>query len=103
MSFREGHSARTGGVRDFHTIPDLLVRTPALRPGGPGPSLAITTAGTLQDDRRNLRGTKDGTQDDSDARRLPTVHFLQCSTTVPHDSRENDDFRAPTLMYTAPP
>jgi len=64
-------------------LPDLLVCTPALRPGGPGPSLAITTAGTLQDDRRNLRGTKDGTQDDSDTRRLLTVYFLQYSTTVP--------------------
>src|SRR6185295_10970107 len=71
------------GVRDFHALPDLLVRTPALRPRGPGPSLAITTAGALQDDRRNLRGTKDETQDDSDVRRLPTVYFLQCSTTVP--------------------
>ena len=64
------------GVRDFHTHPDLLVRTPALRPGGPGPSLAITTAGTLQDDRRNHHRTKDEIQDDSDARRLPTVYFL---------------------------
>ena len=71
------------GVRDFHALPDLLVCTLTLRPGGPGPSHAITTAGTLQDDRRNLHGTKDGTQDDNDARRLPTVHFLQCSTTVP--------------------
>ena len=26
---------------------------------------------------------KDKIQDDSDVRRLPTVHFLQCSTTVP--------------------
>src|SRR6185312_2232013 len=83
--------------------PGLLVCTPALRPGGPGPSRAITTAGTLQDDRRNPHKTKDEIQDDSDARRLPTVHFLQCSTTVPRDSGEDDDFRAPTLMYTAPP
>ena len=71
------------GVRDFHTLPDLLVCTPALRPGGPGPSLAITTAGTLQDGRRHLHGTKDEIQGDSDVRRLPTVHFLQCSATVP--------------------
>ena len=63
--------------------PDLLVCMPALRPGGPGPSRAITTAGTLQDDRRNLRRTKDEIQDDSDARRLPTVYFLQYPTTVP--------------------
>ena len=71
------------GVRDFHAPPDLLVRTLALRPGGPGQSLAITTARTLQDDRRNVRGTTDEIQSDSDARRLPTVYFLQCSTTVP--------------------
>src|SRR6185312_2497445 len=81
---------------------DLLVCTPALRPGGPGPSRAITAAGTLQDDRRNPRGTKDEIQDDSDARRLPTVYFLQCPTTVPHDSGEDGDFHAP-LMYAAPP
>ena len=87
------------GVRDFHALPDLLVRTPALRPGGPGPSLAITTAGTLQDDRRNLRGTKDEIQDDSAARRLPTVYFLRYPTTVPRDSGENDDFHAPTHMH----
>src|SRR6185312_10872400 len=71
------------GVRDFHALPDLLMCTPALRPGGPGPSHAITTAGTLQDGRRHLHWTKDEIQDDSDVRRLPTVHFLQCSTTVP--------------------
>ena len=64
------------GVRDFHTLPDLLVCTPALRPGGPGPSLAITTAGTLQDGRRHLHGTKDEIQDNIDVRRLPTIHFL---------------------------
>ena len=91
------------GVRDFHALPDLLMCTLAPRPGGPGPSHAITTAGTLQDGRRHLHGTKYEIQDDSDVRRLPTVYFLQCSTTVPRDSRENDDFHAPTLMYTAPP
>src|SRR6185295_14338613 len=84
------------GVRDFHALPDLLVCKPALRPGGPGPSHAITTVGTLQDDRHHLRGTKDEIQDDSDARRLPTVRFLQCSTTIPRDLRENDDFHTPT-------
>jgi len=106
-SFQEGRSARTGrdpgpppyGVRDFHALLDLLVCTPALRPGGPGPSHAITTAETLQDDRRNLRGTKDGTQDDNDARRLPTVHFLQCPTTIPRDLRGNDDFHIPTHVH----
>ena len=77
--------------------------TPALRPGGPGPSHAITVTRTLQDGRRHLRRTKDELQGDSDTRRLPTVYFLQCSTTVPRDSREDDDFHAPTLMYTAPP
>ena len=90
------------GVRDFHAPPDLLVRTLAPRPGGPGPSHAITTAGTLQDDRRNLRGTKDETQDDSDARRLTTVLptvFDHCT----RDSGENDDFRAPPLVYLTPP
>ena len=71
------------GVRDFHALPDLLMCTPALRPGGPGPSHAITTAGTLQDGRRHLHGTKYEIQDDSDVRRLPTVYFLQYSTTVP--------------------
>ena len=65
---------------------------------------ATTTppAGTLQDDRRDLRRTKDGIQDDCDARRLPTVYFLQCPTTVSRDSGENDDFRTPTLVYAAP-
>ena len=57
--------------------------TPALRPGGPGPTRAITTAGALQDDRRHPRGTKDEIYDNSNARRLPTVYFLQCPTTVP--------------------
>ena len=70
--------------------------TPALPPGGPGPSHAITTAGTLQDDQRNLRRTKDEIQDDNDARRLPTVYFLLYPTTVPRDLGENDGFYAPT-------
>ena len=88
-------------VRDFHALPDLLMCTLAPRPGGPGPSHAITTAGTLQDGRRHLHGTKYEIQDDSDVRRLPTVYFLQCSTTVPRDSRENDDFHA--LHSCTPP
>ena len=79
----QGPGPLSCGVRDFHAPPDLLVRTLAPRPGGPGPSHAITTAGTLQDGRRHLHETKDGAQDDGDVRRLPTVHFLQCSTTVP--------------------
>ena len=33
----------------------------------------------------------------------PAVYFLQCSTTVPRDSGENDDFHVPLLMYLAPP
>ena len=40
--------------------------------------------------------TKDDIQDDCDARRLPTVYFLQYPTTVPRDSGENDDFYALT-------
>jgi len=91
------------GVRDFHAPPDLLVRTLAPRPGGPGPSHAITTAGTLRDDRHNLRRAKDGAQDDSDACRLPTVHFLQCSTTIPAIRGKTTTSARPTLMYTAPP
>ena len=71
------------GVRDFHALPDLLMCTPALRPGGPGLSHTITITRILQDGRRHLHWTKDEIQDDSDVRRLPTVHFLQCSTTVP--------------------
>ena len=56
-------------------------------------------AGTLQDDRRDLRRTKDEIQDDSDTRCLPTVYFLQYPTTVPRDSGENDDFHAPTHVH----
>ena len=55
--------------------------------------------GGWQDGRRHLRGTKDEIQDDGDARRLPTVHFLQSPTIVPRDLRENDDFRAPTHVH----
>ena len=65
---------------------------------------ATTTppTGTLQDDRRDPHKTKDEIQDDSDARRLPTVYLLQYPTTVPRNSGENDDLHAP-LMYVAPP
>ena len=52
-----------------------------------------------QDDRHDLRRTKDDIQDDCDARRLPTVYFLQYPTTVPRDSGENDDFHAPTHVH----
>ena len=58
----------------------MHTRTPT---GGPGLTRAITTAKALQDDRRRPRGTKDEIQDNSNVRRLPTVYFLQCSTTVP--------------------
>ena len=78
---------------------DLLVCTPALRPEGPGPTRAITTTRTLQDGRRHLRGTKDEIQDDGDARRLPTVYFLQCPTTVPPRFKGNNDFHAPTRVH----
>ena len=81
--------------------PGLLVRTPAPRPGGSGPSRAITTAGTLQGERRNPHRTKDEVQDDSDARRLPTVYLLQYPTTVPRNLGEDDDFHAP-LICLAP-
>ena len=107
--------------------PDLLVCTLALRPGGPGTSRATITAGasrTLirrahrmpprrvpytsndyaacggwQDDRRNLHSFKDDIYDDCDARRLPTVYFLQYPTTVPRDSGANDDFYALTYVH----
>ena len=52
--------------------------------------------GGWQDDRRNLHRTKDDLLHDCDARHLPTVYFLQCPTTVPRDSGEDDDFHAPT-------
>ena len=62
-------SHRKGGFGDVMCPPDLLVCTPALRPGGPGPTGAIPAG-------------QDEIQDNSDARRLPTVYFLQCPTTV---------------------
>ena len=52
-----------------------------------------------QDNRCNLRRTKDEIQDDSDARRLPTVYFLQYPTTVPRNSGENDNFHVPTHVH----
>ena len=52
-----------------------------------------------QDNRRNFCRTKDEIQDDSAARRLPTVYFLQYPTTVPRNSGENDDFHAPTHVH----
>ena len=110
VSLRERRSAHTVGVPDLPPFqrsgtstcpPDLLVCTPALRPGGPGPSRATTTAETLQHDRRNLRRTKDEIQDDSDARRLPTVYFLQYPTTVPPQFRGKR--RLPCPRSCAPP
>ena len=89
------------GVRDFHVLPDLLVCTPALRPGGPGLSHTITITRILQDGRRHLHWTKDEIQDDSDVRRLPTVHFLQCSTTVPAIQGKTTT-SAPLHSYTSP-
>ena len=80
--------------------PGLLVCTPALRPGGSRPSRAITTAGTLQGERRNPHRTKDEIQDDSNARRLPTVYLLQYPTTVPRNLGEDDDFHAPLICLT---
>ena len=47
------------------------------------PATTMPPTGTLQDDRCDLRRTKDNIQDDCDARRLPIVYFLQCPTTVP--------------------
>ena len=47
------------------------------------PATTTPPVETLQDDRRDPRRTKDEIQDDSDARRLPTVYFLQYPTTVP--------------------
>jgi len=52
-----------------------------------------------QDGRRDLYGTKDEIQDNSDAHRLPTVYFLQYPTLAPRDSGENDDFYALTHVH----
>jgi len=54
--------------------------------------------------RRNLRKTKDDTQDDCHARR----HAPQCTSYSirplhPRDSGENDDFPVLLRMYTVPP
>ena len=68
----------------------MHARTPTRRSG------AVPRHYYRQDNRRNLRRTKDEIQDDSAVRRLPTVYFLQYPTTVPRDSGENDDFHAPT-------
>jgi len=144
MSFQEGRSARMDGAPGFPLEesgtstrpPDLLVCTPALRLGGPGPPraplpLVLVHAGPLsvgpteshravyrrpyisddyaacrgwQDDRHDLRRTKDDIQDDCHARR----HAPQCTSysvrlLYPHDSGEDDDFNVLLLMYTAPP
>ena len=54
--------------------------------------------------RRDLRKTKDDTQDDCHARR----HAPQCTSHSvrplhPRDSGKNDDFHDPLRMYTVPP
>jgi hypothetical protein len=71
------------------------VCTPTLRPGGPGPTRAITTTRTLQDGRRNLHRTKDEIQDDSNTRRLPTVYFLQFPAYKDMCKRKSEPWSAP--------
>ena len=90
-------------VRDLHVSPGPSSEHACTPTRGTGPSRAITTAGTLQDERRNPHRTKDEIQDDSDARRLPTVYLLQYPTTVPRDSRENDDFHGPCPTHVRRP
>ena len=92
MSFREGRPARNGqspgpspplGVRDLHVSPgpsSVHARTPTR---GSGAVARHHYRWGWQDDRHDLHRTKDDIQDDCDARRLPTVYFLQCPTTVP--------------------
>jgi len=85
--FGRGTQHTRSESRGLHVSPgpsSVHARTPTR---GSGASRAITTAGTLQDDRHNLRRTKDEIQDDSDARRLPTVYFLQYPTIVPPQFR----------------
>ena len=90
------------GVRRRHVTPGPSSVHTHSDQRGPGPTRAITTAGALQDDRRHPRGTKDEIQDKQ--RRAPPSHSV-LPTVFDHctrDSGENDDFRAPTLMYAAP-
>ena len=47
--------------------------------------------------------SKDDIQDDSDARRLPTVYFLHYPTTVPPAIQGKTTTSTPPLMYAAPP
>ena len=91
------------GVRDFHALPDLLnvhARTPT-RGSGTVPHYYYhpDTAGrpppSPQDQGRNPGRQRHAPPSHSV---LPTV-LDRCT----RDSGENDDFRAPTLMYTAPP
>ena len=84
------------GARDLHVSPGpsgMHARTPTRGSG------AVPRHYYRQDNRRNLRRTKDEIQDDSDARRLPTVYFLQYPTTVPRNLGENDDFYALTHVH----
>ena len=94
-------SHQEGGVRRRHVSPGPSSVHACTPTRGPGPSRAITTAGTLQDERRSPHRTKDEIQDDSDARRLPTVYLLQYPPTVPRNLGEDDDFHAP-LICPAP-
>ena len=81
-------------------VPDL---PPPLR--GPEPPRVPWTFkyARMRSDRRNLRSMKDKIQDDSDARRLPTVYFLQCPTTVPPAIQRKTTTSMLPLMYAAPP
>ena len=104
VSFREERSSHTIGVpdlpllsevRDLHVSPgpsSVHARTPTRGSGTvPRHYYRQDTAGRpAQSSRDQGRNPSD-----SDARRLPIVYFLQYSTTVPRDSRENDDFYTP--------
>ena len=74
-------------------------------PRAPGPSSVHARTPTRGSETvsHHLRGTKDEIQDDSDARRLPTVYFLQCPTTVPPAIQGKTTTSMPPLMCTAPP
>jgi hypothetical protein len=80
---------RTPSRYIWKTVPPTSMTTPPARTGR-------TPARSPQDQGRYPRQLPRPTP-------CPTVYFLQCSTTVPRDSGENDDFHAPLLLYTAPP
>ena len=91
------------GARDFHALPDLLnvhACTPTRGSGTiPHYYYHLDTAGrpppSPQDQGRNPGRQRHAPPSHSV---LPTV-LDRCT----RNSGENDDFRAPTLMYTAPP